>query len=89
MTQIPRKAESFSSLSRMFRSDVHLVGAKGGQIGVQSPPLHPRSVEDPQKSPPNSPGPDELLQHRGHLLRAHEAEAPDGDGWGGEGGDTD
>ena len=34
MTQIPRKAESFSSLSRMLRREVHL-GVRGQRSGVR------------------------------------------------------
>lgn len=33
----------------------------------------------------HTPRPDELLQHGGHLLRAHVAQAADGDGWNGRG----
>lgn len=37
MTQMPRKAESFSSLSRMLRRDVHLE-KRGGGVQHQPPP---------------------------------------------------
>ena len=33
----------------------------------------------------HTPRPDDLLQHGGHLLRAHVAQAADGDGWNGRG----
>lgn len=41
----------------------------------------------PNRSHPgrHTPRPDELLQHGCHLLRAHVAQAADGDGWNGRG----
>ncbi|EDL92164.1 rCG51207, isoform CRA_b [Rattus norvegicus] len=67
--QMPRKAESFSSLSRMFLRDVHLAMEEGSRS-------HPGR---------HTPRPDELLQHGCHLLWAHVAQAADGDGWNGRG----
>lgn len=64
---------------------------KEGRGGSASTPSSPhcwggewvhRDTPPQNKAPPLlSPGPDELLEHGGHLLRADEAQAADGDGW--------
>lgn len=121
--QMPRKAESFSSLSLMFLRDVHLwerqhqrsasragtpwlsgqqgwggacmFGSQGGRAGTCIYGLaQRRAMGFPPTAQPSTrrlhagghtPRPDELLQHRCHLLWAHIAQAADGDGWNGRG----
>lgn len=87
--QMPRKAESFSSLSRMFLSEVHLQGGRDSLQGTGDPPCHPCPVRvlgpHHSSSSGNLPRPDELLEHWGHFLGAHVAQAADGDGWNGRG----